>query len=151
MIIKPSIRSNVFLNSHPKGSEKYIDLLFKEASELEKFKGPRNVLIIGGSSGYGLSTRVALVESCSSNTINVSFEASPRGKRTGTAGFYNNINFQKKISDRDSKHIDFIADAFSFNTKEKVARAIKENFGKIDLLVYSLAAEQDQTMRREHW
>ena len=75
MIIKPSIRSNVFLNSHPKGSEKYIDLLFKEASELEKFKGPRNVLIIGGSSGYGLSTRVALVESCSSNTINVSFES----------------------------------------------------------------------------
>lgn len=140
MIIKPSIRSNVFLNSHPKGSEKYIDLLFKEASELEKFKGPRNVLIIGGSSGYGLSTRVALVESCSSNTINVSFEAPPRGKRTGTAGFYNNINFQKKISDRDSKHIDFVADAFSFNTKEKVARAIKENFGKIDLLVYSLAA-----------
>ena len=140
MIIKPSIRSNVFLNSHPKGSEKYIDLLFKEASELEKFKGPRNVLIIGGSSGYGLSTRVALVESCSSNTINVSYEASPRGKRTGTAGFYNNINFQKKISDRDSKHIDFVADAFSLNTKEKVARAIKENFGKIDLLVYSLAA-----------
>ena len=140
MVIKPSIRSNVFLNAHPRGSRAYVSSLIKEAETLEKFQGPKNVLIIGGSSGYGLSSRVALAVAAQSNTLNVSFEGPPSAKRTGTAGYYNNVFFQQLMQDRDQTHIDVVADAFSKETQEKVIDLVKKHYGKLDLVIYSLAA-----------
>ena len=140
MIIKPSIRSNVFLNAHPKGIQAYIQTLFHEAQSFQKFKGPKNVLIIGGSSGYGLASRVALAVSSGANTLNVSFEGAPSDKRTGTAGFWNNVYFLEEAHKLGTKHIDVIADAFSETTKKEVIARIKKEFGKIDLVIYSLAA-----------
>jgi len=140
MIIKPSIRSNVFLNAHPKGIQAYIQTLFHEAQSFQKFKGPKNVLIIGGSSGYGLASRVALAVSSGANTLNVSFEGAPSDKRTGTAGFWNNVYFLEEATKLGTKHIDVVADAFSETTKKEVIARIKKEFGKIDLVIYSLAA-----------
>lgn len=140
MIIKPSIRSNVFLNAHPKGIQAYIQTLFHEAQSFQKFNGPKNVLIIGGSSGYGLASRVALAVSSGANTLNVSFEGAPSDKRTGTAGFWNNVYFLEEANKLGTKHIDVVADAFSETTKKEVIARIKKEFGKIDLVIYSLAA-----------
>lgn len=140
MIIKPSIRSNVFLNAHPKGTRQFVQSLIDEAKTLPTFEGPNNVLIIGGSSGYGLSSRVALAVSAGANTLNVSFEAAPSAKRTGTAGYYNNIHFQQLMKDSNQIHLDIVADAFSAETQQKTIQVIKESFGKIDLVIYSLAA-----------
>ncbi len=140
MIIKPSIRSNVFTNAHPIGSKAYVSELFEQARKRDSFQGPENVLIIGGSSGYGLASRVALAQNAKANTINVSFESAPKGKRTGTAGWWNNIWFQELVEDADTLHKDFVEDAFSKETKKKVLKYIKETFGTIDLIIYSLAA-----------
>ena len=140
MIIRPSIRSNVFLNAHPKGIKTYIQKLFNEAALLDTFNGPKNILIIGGSSGYGLASRVALSVATNANTINVSFESAPSEKRTGTAGFWNNVYFLEEAKKLGTKHMDIIADAFSDKTKQEVVDVIKREFGKVDLVIYSLAA-----------
>jgi enoyl-[acyl-carrier protein] reductase/trans-2-enoyl-CoA reductase (NAD+) len=140
MIIKPLIRSNIFLNSHPLGSKTYVKNLFEEARALPKIKGPKNVLIIGGSSGYGLSTRIALAVSANVNTINVSFESKPTDEKTGSAGWWNNVFFQEFAKPLNTTHVDLVADAFSQATKDKVKDYIKKTFGTIDLVIYSLAS-----------
>ncbi len=140
MIIKPSIRSNVFTNAHPLGVEKFLSNQVEEAKKHPSFKGPKNVLIIGGSSGYGLSSRIALAYGANANTINVSFESGPKGKRTGTAGWWNNIFFQNLAKETGNIHKDFVGDAFSSSMKTDVAAYIKKTLGHVDLIIYSLAA-----------
>ncbi len=140
MIIDPSIRSNIFLNAHPKGCEMFVQKQIEEVKQLPTFNGPKNVLIIGGSSGYGLASRIALAYGASSNTFNVSYETPPKGKRTGTAGWWNNLYFQKFAKDTNHIHKDFVGDAFSNQMKELVADAIENTFKTVDLVIYSLAA-----------
>ena len=140
MIIKPSIRGNIFTNSHPIGCQRYVESLISEAKTLSNFEGPKKVLIIGGSSGYGLSTRVTLAVNANAETINVSFESRPKGDRTGSAGWWNNLYFQKAFEKSGKIHKDFVGDAFSSEMKQQVMAYIKEKFGKLDLIVYSLAA-----------
>jgi enoyl-[acyl-carrier protein] reductase/trans-2-enoyl-CoA reductase (NAD+) len=137
MKITPKIRGNVFINAHPLGCKENVKSMIDEVQALPPYQGPKNVLIIGGSSGYGLSTRISLAFVANANTINVSFESTPRGKRTGSAGYWNNIFFQHYAN---GHHKDFNVDAFSEETKEQVATYIKEEFGTVDLVVYSLAA-----------
>lgn len=140
MLIEPSIRSNIFLNAHPMGCEKAVIDQINEIKTKPTFAGPKKVLIIGGSSGYGLSSRIALAYSCNSDTINISFETPPKGKRTGTAGWWNNIYFQKYAKETHNLHKDFVGDAFSKQMKTDVINYIKESFGKLDLVIYSLAS-----------
>ncbi|MFA7417756.1 MAG: trans-2-enoyl-CoA reductase family protein [Acholeplasma sp.] len=140
MIIKPSIRSNFFTNSNPLGVQQMLNNYINDVKKLPSYKGPKNVLIIGGSSGYGLASRISLAFGAGVNTINVSFESMPRGNKTGSAGFWNNIFFQDAIKDLDTKHFDFNADAFIPETKQVILDTIKKEFGQIDLLIYSLAS-----------
>jgi enoyl-[acyl-carrier protein] reductase / trans-2-enoyl-CoA reductase (NAD+) len=140
MIIKPSIRSNIFTNSHPLGCKRYVQQLIDEAKQLENFKGPKKVLIIGGSSGYGLSSRVTLAVNGGADTINVSFESKPKGERTGSAGWWNNLYFQEAMKTDKTMHLDFVGDAFSDEMKAQVIQTIQKKFGPLDLIVYSLAA-----------
>jgi enoyl-[acyl-carrier protein] reductase/trans-2-enoyl-CoA reductase (NAD+) len=140
MQIKPSIRSNIFTNSHPLGCEAYIQSLFREAKQFSSFEGPKNVLIIGGSSGYGLSSRITLAVNALANTWNVSFESRPKGERTGSAGWWNNIYFQQEADKLGTFHKDFVGDAFSQTMKESVIDDLKKRSVKIDLIIYSLAA-----------
>ena len=147
MIIKPKIRSNVFTNCHPLGQEQFILNLIAEAKKQKPIGSKKNVLIIGGSSGYGLASRIALAFGMNANTINVSFESGPKGKRTGTAGYWNNIFFQKHTKNYPQTHKDFNGDAFSKAMKNDVIDYIKTHFGKLDLIIYSLAsgARKDET------
>lgn len=140
MIIKPSIRSNVFTNAHPKGSKAYVQSLISQTKAFDAFEGPKNVLIIGGSSGYGLASRVALAFGAKANTVNVSFEKPPKNNKTGSAGWWNNIHFQTLAKPLGTLHKDFVMDAFSKETKQEVADYIKEHLGSVDLVIYSLAA-----------
>jgi enoyl-[acyl-carrier protein] reductase/trans-2-enoyl-CoA reductase (NAD+) len=140
MIIKPSIRSNVFTNAHPLGCKANLEKQINELHGQPSFDGPKNVLIIGGSSGYGLASRIALAFKGSSNTINVSFESGPKGKRSGTAGWWNNHYFKVLTEGLPTSHKDFIGDAFSKAMKEEVIEYIKATLGKIDLVIYSLAS-----------
>ncbi|MDP2425478.1 MAG: trans-2-enoyl-CoA reductase family protein [bacterium] len=140
MIIEPAIRSNICINAHPLGSKQFVQNQIDEVKLLGTFPGPKNVLIIGGSSGYGLSSRIALAFGARANTINVSFESGPSGKRTGVAGWWNNIYFQQLAKETNRLHKDFNGDAFSQAMKNQVIDYIKHTLGSIDLVVYSLAS-----------
>ena len=140
MIIKPSIRSNFFTNCHPYGCRQNVFNQIQEAKAFDKFEGPKNVLIIGGSSGYGLASRIALAFGAGSNTLNVSFESAPKAKKTGTSGWWNNIYFQELAKETNHIHKDFIGDAFSKEMKENVMEYAKKHLGKFDLVIYSLAS-----------
>lgn len=141
MIIKPLIRANVHISAHPAGIKKSVEDMVAWAKAQPKIEMTgKNVLIVGGSSGYGLGTRIALAFGAGANTINVSFERGPQGNMTGTAGWWNNIYFQEVAAKAGLSFKDFNGDAFSWETKKQVTEYIKETYGKIDLLVYSLAS-----------
>ena len=140
MIIKPTIRNNIFTNAHPLGCKQNVLNQITEAKSKEDFTGPKNVLIIGGSSGYGLSSRIARAFNANANTINVSFESAPKGKRSGTAGWWNNEFFREFAKETNNLHTDFVGDAFGAEMKQNIVNHIKETVGQVDLVIYSLAA-----------
>lgn len=140
MIIKPSIRSNFFTNSHPLGIKKMMENYVNEVKSYDPYQGPHNVLIIGGSSGYGLASRLSLAFKGGSNTVNVSFENEPKGNKTGTAGYWNNVFFEHYAKETGRIHKDFNGNAFGIELKQKVLTHVKETFGKLDLIIYSLAS-----------
>ncbi|BCR36203.1 enoyl-ACP reductase FabV [Mariniplasma anaerobium] len=140
MLINPSLRSNFFTNAHPIGIKKNMENLIKEVKTYPSFKGPKNVLILGGSSGYGLASRISLAFGSNSNTINVSFERAARSNQSGSAGYWNNVFFRYFTKDSQQKHMDFNGDAYSLEMKQQVLAYVKENFGTLDLIIYSLAS-----------
>lgn len=143
MIIQPVIKSNICVRVHPIGCKENVRRQIEYIKESGEFKGPRTALIIGGSSGYGLASRIALGFGCKTNTVNVSFEMAPRGAtKTGTAGWWNNIFFQQFAKEEGLSFKDFVGDAFSLEMKEQVIDYIKKKYGTIDLLIYSLASNR---------
>ncbi len=142
MIIKQRILRNVSLNAHPTGCALYVK---KEIEWLEKQQGdfsrfPKRVLILGGSSGYGLSSRLVSGILGGASTINVSFEREPSDKRTASAGWYTTRAFEKEATQRGLYAKSIFGDAFSYEVKEETASLIAQDLGQIDLLVYSLAS-----------
>ncbi|MBF7095927.1 enoyl-ACP reductase FabV [Alkalibacter mobilis] len=143
MIIKPVVKNNICVRVHPIGCKENVRRQIDYVKEAGKFKGPEKVLIIGGSSGYGLASRIALGFGCGASTINVSFELPPKGKsKTGTAGWWNNVFFQQFAREEGLEFKDFVGDAFSKEMKDQVISYIKDKYGKIDLLIYSLASNR---------
>lgn len=141
MIIKPSIRENIALNAHPSGCHANVIEQINFIKNKPKMTNKKlNVLIIGGSSGYGLATRIALAFGADAFTYNVSFERGPKGRMTGSAGFYNNYFFNKEIANTDIEAYDLNADAFSHETRNQVIKYFKDNNKKIDIIIYSVAA-----------
>lgn len=140
MLIKPTLRSNFFTNAHPFGIKQNIQNLIDEVKGYKKFDGPKNVLILGGSSGYGLASRISLAYGSNSNTISVSFEREAKSNQSGSAGFWNNVFFREQTKDSNQIHMDFNGDAFSLEMKEKVLDYVKKNFKTVDLIIYSLAS-----------
>ena len=61
-------------------------------------------------------------------------------KRPGTAGWYNTCAFTKYAKEANLYAKNVNADAFSNECREKVIEIIKSDLGKVDMVVYSLAA-----------
>jgi len=141
MIIKPKIRGFICTTTHPTGCATNIaqQIAFTKAQpKLEN--APKNVLVIGSSSGYGMPSRISAAFGGGANTIGVFFEKAPTERKTGTAGYYNAAAFDKAAHEAGLYAKSFNGDAFSHEAKAKVIAAIKEDLGQIDLIIYSLAA-----------
>jgi enoyl-[acyl-carrier protein] reductase / trans-2-enoyl-CoA reductase (NAD+) len=140
MIIKPMIRNNICMNAHPRGlaveTQRQIDYVTSQ----EKLNGPQRVLVIGGSAGYGLASRIVAAYSCGAATLNVAFERPASGKRTATVGWYNTEYFEERAKEDGKEVATVYGDAFSDEVKDQVVRLIKESWGSVDLIVYSLAS-----------
>ena len=141
MIIEPKLKGIWALTSHLLGAYEFVKRQIDYVKKQEKYTGPKKVLIIGSSSGYGLASRISLAFGASADTIGVAFEKGVEGKRVGSAGWWNTIAVSEEIRKEGLVAKNFMGDAFSNEMKKDVIKYIKEEFGgKIDLLVYSLAS-----------
>lgn len=141
MIIKPKIRGFICTTTHPVGCEANV----KEQIAYTKAQGPienapKRVLVVGSSSGYGLSSRITAAFAGGAATIGVFFEKPGTEKKTGTAGFYNAAAFEKLAHQAGLYAKSLNGDAFSDQAKQKAIELIKQDLGQIDLVVYSLAS-----------
>ncbi|MCL1093208.1 enoyl-ACP reductase FabV [Shewanella kaireitica] len=141
MIIKPRIRGFICTTTHPVGCEANV----LEQINITKAKGkiangPKKVLVVGSSSGYGLSSRITAAFGSDAATLGVFFEKPSTETKPGTAGWYNSAAFDKfaKAEGLYSKSIN--CDAFSHEAKQKAIELIKEDLGQVDMVVYSLAS-----------
>ena len=168
MIIKPKYKGFICLTAHPTGCYRNVEDMVNraigresktqgvagasgvqeapEASEVQWPSGmrraPKNVVIIGGSTGYGLASRIAAACACKANTASVIFEKPARGSRTATSGFYNDRAVRALAVEYGANDISINIDAFSNEAKQMLIKEWRGAYGdeKIDLLIYSIAA-----------
>jgi enoyl-[acyl-carrier protein] reductase/trans-2-enoyl-CoA reductase (NAD+) len=141
MIIKPRVRGFVCVTSHPVGCEAHIQEWIEHIKSKGAIKdGPRKVLVIGASTGYGLASRITAAFGSEAATLGVFFERPSEDGRPATPGWYNTIAFTKaaRAAGLYAKNIN--GDAFSDDIKKQVMDAIRADLGQVDLVVYSLAS-----------
>lgn len=142
-MIEPKIRGSICMNAHPHGCiqevKNEIDTV-RKAGISPSSDSPKTVLVIGGSTGYGLASRIVSTFGYGAHTINVSFEREPSEKKSGTPGWYNNYTVDTLAEKEGLIAESFHGDAFSHEMKDKVISLIEEKGLKVDLLVYSLAS-----------
>ncbi|RKF19812.1 trans-2-enoyl-CoA reductase family protein [Alginatibacterium sediminis] len=141
MIIKPRTRGFICTTTHPVGCaanvQEQIDYTLAQG---KLAKGPKRVLVVGSSSGYGLSSRIAAAFGSDAATIGVFFEKPGTEKKPGTAGWYNSAAFTQKAHAAGLYAKSINGDAFSHEAKTQAIELIKQDLGQIDLVVYSLAS-----------
>lgn len=143
MVISPKIRGFICTNAHPVGCAKNIEEQI-EFIRKQRFTGdnekPKNVLIIGSSTGYGLASRITAAFGYQANTLGICFEKPPTEKRTGSSGYYNAAAFDKAAAEAGLYSKTVNGDAFSHAAKAKIVELIKSDLGQVDLIIYSLAS-----------
>ncbi len=140
MIIQPKFRGFICTTAHPIGCKQHVQEQIQYVKNKGSFKGPKNVLVIGSSTGYGLASRIASAFGAGAATIGVCFERPASGKRTATAGWYNTAAFEEAAHQEGLYAKTINGDAFSTEIKEKTIDLIRKDLGKVDLVVYSLAS-----------
>lgn len=141
MVIKPKVRGFICTNAHPTGCavsvQQQIDYVKQQQNSPD---GPKNVLILGCSTGYGLSSRIVSAFGYGAKTLGVCFEKPPSERKTGTAGWYNTAAFHQQARNAGLYAHTLNGDAFSIELKQQVVDELKANVGKVDLIIYSLAS-----------
>jgi enoyl-[acyl-carrier protein] reductase/trans-2-enoyl-CoA reductase (NAD+) len=141
MIIAPKIRGFICTTAHPEGCAAHVAeqiALVKSRGLIEN--GPKKVLVIGSSTGYGLSSRIAAAFGANAATIGVAFERPGSADSTATAGWYNTRAFELEAAKAGLYARSFNGDAFSDAVKKEVIDAVKADLGQVDLVIYSLAS-----------
>lgn len=142
MVIKPKVRGFICTNAHPNGCEKSVknQIEYIQNQPIDTSSSPKNVLVIGCSTGYGLASRITSAFGYGAKTLGVCFEKNPTEKRTGTAGYYNTAAFHQ-FAKADGLYAETInGDAFSDDIKKECIDLIKQDLGQVDLVIYSLAS-----------
>ena len=140
MIIKPRIRGFVCITSHPKGCAAKVRQEIDVAQAAKKEGGPKKVLVLGSSTGYGLSSRIATAFCHDAATLGVFFERPSMKGKPASAGWYNSVAFEKAAHEAGLYAKSINGDAFSDEIKAQTIETIKADLGQVDLVVYSLAS-----------
>ena len=140
MIIQPKIRGFICTTAHPEGCFKAVEDQINYVKAQPRLSGPKNVLVIGGSTGYGLASRIVAEFGADAKTIGVFFERASEENRTASPGWYNSAAFEK-IAHQEGRYAKSInGDAFSLEIKERTAELIRRDLKQVDLIIYSLAS-----------
>ncbi|HOY96747.1 MAG TPA: trans-2-enoyl-CoA reductase family protein, partial [Catalimonadaceae bacterium] len=140
MIIEPRMRGFICLTAHPTGCEQNVLNQIEYVRSKTKNNGPKRVLVIGASTGFGLSSRITAAFGSDASTIGVFFEKPPAEGKTATPGWYNSVAFHKFAHEAGLYAKSINGDAFSTEVKQKTIDLIKADLGQIDLVIYSLAS-----------
>ena len=140
MIIEPKVKGFICTTAHPVGCEESVRRQITYCKEKGMVEGPKKVLVVGASTGYGLASRIAVTYGYGADTIGVSFEKEAKGKRTASAGWYNTKAFEKFAAEDGYYAKSFNGDGFSKEMKQQVIDTIRNDWGKADMVVYSMAA-----------
>lgn len=141
MVIKPKVRGFICTNAHPVGCAQNVsNQMDYVKSEGFTQSGPKNVLVIGCSTGYGLASRITSAFGFGAKTLGICFEKEPSERKTGTAGWYNTAAFHQQAKAAGLYAQSINGDAFSDEIKNATIEKIKQDLGTVDLVIYSLAS-----------
>jgi enoyl-[acyl-carrier protein] reductase/trans-2-enoyl-CoA reductase (NAD+) len=140
MKIEPRVRGFISLNAHPKGCERNVLNQINYIASKGSIDGPKNALVIGASTGFGLASRITAAIGSKASTIGIFFERPAATGKPGSAGWYNNAAFEAEAQQRGLYAKSINGDAFSDEIKQQTIELIKADLGKIDLIIYSLAS-----------
>ncbi|RPD90752.1 trans-2-enoyl-CoA reductase family protein [Aureibaculum marinum] len=140
MIIHPKTRGFICVTSHPEGCAENVQKQINYIKSKSNIDGAKKVLVIGASTGFGLASRITSAFGSNAATIGVFFEKPPLEGRTASSGWYNTAAFEKQAHKEGLYAKSINGDAFSNEIKEQTAQLIKKDFGKVDLVIYSLAS-----------
>ncbi len=141
MVIKPKVRGFVCITAHPEGCAAHVaEQVAYVKSKGPIPNGPRSVLVIGASTGYGLASRIAAAFGSGAQTLGVFFERPSDESRPATPGWYNTIAFTQAARSAGLKAANINGDAFSEDIKKQTIDLLKREFAPVDLIVYSLAS-----------
>ena len=141
MIIKPRTRGFICLTAHPEGAAKNIKRQIDYVKSKGKINnGPKKVLVIGASTGFGIASRIATAFGSDAATIGVFFEKPATEGRPATAGWYNSAAFEKEAHAAGLYAKSINGDAFSDEIKQQTIDLIKADLGQVDVVIYSLAS-----------
>ena len=145
MIIKPRVRGFMCVTSHPTGCaanvKRQIDYVKQQGPITD---GPKRVLVIGASTGYGLASRITAAFGSGAATLGFFFEKEGVERKPATAGWYNSAAFHQFAEAEGLYAKSVNGDAFSDAVKQQVIDLIKADLGQVDLVVYSLASPRRQ-------
>lgn len=140
MVVEAKVKGFICTTAHPEGCKESVRRQIAYCKQKGTTDGPKKVLVIGASTGYGLASRIAVTYGYGADTIGVSFEKESNGRRTATAGWYNTKAFEEFATADGYSAKSFNGDGFSQEMKAQVIEEIKKEWGKADMVVYSLAA-----------
>ena len=140
MIIEPRMRGFICTTAHPDGAAENVKQQIEYVKAKGTIDGPKRVLVIGASTGFGMASRITSAFGAGAATIGVFFEKPPMEGKTASAGWYNTAAFEKEASQAGLYAKSFNGDAFSNEIKDQTLALIKEDLGQVDLIIYSLAS-----------
>ena len=140
MIIEPRMRGFICLTAHPAGCEQNVKNQIAYVQSKGTIEGPKRVLVIGASTGFGLASRITSAFGSNAATLGVFFEKAPSEGKTASPGWYNSAAFEKEATKAGLYAKSINGDAFSNEVKQQAIDVIKADMGQIDLVIYSLAS-----------
>ena len=140
MIIQPKIRHNICLTAHPDGCREQVREQIAYVQGRPRVVGPKRVLVVGSSNGYGLAARIVSAFGCGAATAGVFYERPGTETRTATVGWYNNVAFEREAREAGLTAVSVNGDAFSSEVKSETIERIENEMGPIDCVIYSIAA-----------
>lgn len=141
MIIRPKVRGFVCVTAHPEGCAAHVQEWINHVQSRGAIAGgPKRVLVIGASTGYGLASRITAAFGCGAATVGVFFERPSEEGRPATPGWYNTIAMTRAARARGLYAGNINGDAFSDDIKRRTLEMLRADVGPVDLVVYSLAS-----------
>jgi enoyl-[acyl-carrier protein] reductase/trans-2-enoyl-CoA reductase (NAD+) len=73
LIIKPRVRGFMCITTHPTGCAVNVRNQIDYVKQQGNIVGPKKVLVIGASTGYGLASRITAAFGCGAATLGAAF------------------------------------------------------------------------------